>query len=100
MFEAEDRRCSAACIILIVFNFFYRHVRTQALRAWPLMPWGILGASPLGPPFFLCNTKTSGRCKVLIGDVEDRGCDSRPGGLGGGAPLSTTRIYKLIQFQT
>ena len=39
----------------------------------------------------------SGSISVLMLDAEDGGCDARPGGLGGGAPLSTTRICKLIQ---
>ena len=30
-------------------------------------------------------------------EVEDDGCDARPGGLGGGAPLSINRICELIQ---
>ena len=48
----------------------------------------------------LISTRASGSISVLMLDVEDGGCDARPGGLGGGAPLSTNRIYKhLIQFQ-
>ena len=48
----------------------------------------------------LISTMASGSISVLMLDVEDGGCDARPGGLGGGAPLSTNRIYKhLIQFQ-
>ena len=42
----------------------------------------------------------SGSISVLIGDVEDGGCDARPGGPGGGAPLSTDRIDERIQSKT
>ena len=37
-------------------------------------------------------TRASGSCSVLIGEVEEDGCDAGTGGLGGGAPLSTDQI--------
>ena len=58
------------------------------------------GGSPPQGTHPLISTRASGSSPVLMLDVEDGGCDARPGGLGGGAPLSTTRIYKLVQFQT
>ena len=69
MFYVGDRRCWKM---------------TEAHRKWT-------------PP--LISTMASGSISVLMLDVEDGGCDATPGGLGGGAPLSTNRICKLIQFQ-
>ena len=40
----------------------------------------------------LTPTMAPGSCSVLIGEVEEDGCDVKTGGLGGGAPLSTTHI--------
>ena len=37
-------------------------------------------------------TMAPGSSSVLIEEVEEDGCDVKTGGLGGGAPLSTTHI--------